>query len=67
MKLKGKVYKNVNRPAMLYTAETRATKEMDKRLEVQEMRLLRLMNGITRRDKMENRYVWPNKGDKHQG
>ena len=39
MKLKGKVYKTVIRPAMLYAAETWATKEMDKkRLKVQEMR-----------------------------
>ena len=44
---------------MLYAAETWATKEMDeKRLAVQEMRMLRWMNGITRRDKVENRYVW---------
>ena len=35
VKLKGKVYKTVIRPAMLYAAETWATKEMDeKRLEV---------------------------------
>ena len=58
VKLKGKVYKTAIRPAMLYAAETWATKEMDeKRLEVQEMKMLRWMNGITRRDKVENRYV----------
>ena len=58
VKLKGKVYKTVFWPAMLYAAETWATKEMDeKRLEVQEMRILRWMNGITRRGKVENKYV----------
>ena len=58
VKLKGKVYKTVIRPAMLHAAETWATKETEeKRLEVQEMRMLRWMNKITRRDKVENRYV----------
>ncbi len=57
-KLKGKIYKMVIRPAMLYAAETWATKEREeKRLAVQEMRMLRWMNGLTRRDKVENKYV----------
>ena len=42
VKLKGKVYKTVIRSSMLYAVETCPTKEMDeKRLEVQEMRMLR--------------------------
>ena len=42
VKLKEKVYKTVIRPAVLYTAETWATKETEeKRLEVQEIRMLR--------------------------
>ena len=50
VKLKGKVYKTKIRSVMLYAAETWATKEIDKRLEIQEMRMLRWMNGMTRRD-----------------
>lgn len=58
VKLKGKVYKSVVRPAMLYGAETWATTKGDeKRLEVQEMKMLRWMMGVTKKDKIENRLV----------
>ena len=41
MKLKGKVYKNVVRPALLYGAETLATtRGQDLRLEVNEMMMM---------------------------
>ena len=49
MKLKGRAYKTVVRPALLYGAETWATtRGQEARLEVNEMRLLRWMCGVTR-------------------
>ena len=42
LKMKGKVYKTVVRPAMIYGAETWVIKEIhDKRLEVVELKMLR--------------------------
>ena len=57
VKLKGKVYRTVVRPAMLYGAETWATtKRQESRIEVNEMRMLRWMCGVTRKDKIRNDY-----------
>ena len=54
VKLKGKVYRTVVRPAMLYGAETWATtKRQESRFEVNEMRMLRWMCGVTRRQNQE--------------
>ena len=58
MKLKGKVYKTVVRPSMLYGAETRATPSgQEARLEVNETRILICMCGVTRRDTIRNKHI----------
>ena len=51
VKLKGTVCKTVVRPALLYGADTwPTTRGQEARLEVNGMRMLRWMCGVTRRD-----------------
>ena len=58
VKLKGKVYRTVVRHAMLYGAETWApTKRQESRIEVNEMRMLRWMCGVTRKYKIRNEHI----------
>ena len=53
VKLKGKVYKTVVRPAMMYGAETWPLKKtQERKLEVEEMKMLRWMCGVTKMDKI---------------
>ena len=57
-KLKGKFYKSVVRPAMMYGSETWPVKKaQERKLEVAEMRMLRWMCGVTRRDRIRNDYI----------
>ena len=58
MKIKGKVYRTVVRPALLYGAETWALKKaQEKKLEVAEMRMLRWMCGVAKPDKIRNERI----------
>ena len=58
VKLKGKVYKTVVRPALLYGAVTWATmRGQEARLEVNETRMLRWMCSVTRRNHIQNEHI----------
>ncbi|KAI5609347.1 protein kinase C-binding protein NELL2-like [Silurus asotus] len=57
-KLKGKVYRTVVRPAMLYGLETVAlSKRQEVELEVAELKMLRFSLGVTRMDKIRNEFI----------
>ena len=58
VKLKGKVFKTVVRPAMLYGLETVPLKKTsERRLDVAEMKMLRWTCGVTRKDKIRNVHI----------
>ena len=58
MKLKSKIHKTMVRPAMIYGAETwSTTRREEQRLDVNEMRMLRWTCGVTRADRIPNRFV----------
>jgi hypothetical protein len=58
LKVKGKYYKVAVRPALLYGSECRTVKHNHvKKIEVAEMRMLRWMCGITRRDRIRNEKI----------
>ena len=56
--MKGKVYKTVVRPAMLFGLETVGLKKrQEAELEVAEMKMLRFSLGVTRMDRIRNEYI----------
>ncbi|KAI0500658.1 hypothetical protein KFK09_018874 [Dendrobium nobile] len=58
LKFKGKFYKMVMRPAMLYGVECWPLKEKhNTKLSVAEMRMLRWMSGFTLRDRIRNEHI----------
>ena len=57
VKIKGKAYRTVVRPALMYGAGTYTCalkKAREKKLEVAEIRMLRWMCGVTKLDKLGN-------------
>ena len=57
-RVKGKSYKSVVRPAMLYGMETVAVTERQVgKMEVAELKMVRWALGVTRKDKIRNEYV----------
>ena len=66
MTIKGKVYRTVVRPALMYGAETWTLKKAQEiKLEVAEMRMLRCMCGVTKLDTIRNERK--NKRDNESG
>ena len=58
VRIKGKVYSLVVRPAMVYGLETVAvTKKQMKEMEVGEIKMLRFAMGVPRKDKIRNEYI----------
>ncbi|KAK3569487.1 hypothetical protein QTP86_031419, partial [Hemibagrus guttatus] len=65
VRLKGKVYRTVVRPAMLYGLETVSLrKRQESELEVAELKMLRFSLGVTRLDRIRNEYI---RGTAHVG
>lgn len=57
-RIKGRFYKSVVRPAMVYGAETWSIKKaQERKLEVADMRIMRWMCGVTRKDRIRNDYI----------
>ena len=55
LRVKGKLYEAVVRPAMMYGAEKWTVKKVqEKKLDIVEMRMLRLMIGVTKQDRIRN-------------
>ncbi|KAK3541227.1 hypothetical protein QTP86_016806, partial [Hemibagrus guttatus] len=64
-RIKGKVYRTVVRPAMLYGLETVSLrKRQESELEVAELKMLRFSSGVTRLDSIRNEYI---RGTAHVG
>ncbi|KAK3534979.1 hypothetical protein QTP70_001936 [Hemibagrus guttatus] len=64
-RIKGKAYRTVVRPAMLYGLETVSLrKRQESELEVAELKMLRFSLGVTRLDRIRNEYI---RGTAHVG
>ncbi|KAK3544152.1 hypothetical protein QTP86_003162, partial [Hemibagrus guttatus] len=64
-RIKGKVYRTVVRPAMLYGLETVSLrKRQESELEVAELKMLRFSLGVTRLDRIRNKFI---RGTAHVG
>ncbi|KAK3544182.1 hypothetical protein QTP86_006029 [Hemibagrus guttatus] len=64
-RIKGKVYRTVVRPAMLYGLEiVSPRKRQESELEVAELKMLRFSLGVTRLDRIRNEYI---RGTAHVG
>ncbi|KAK3515912.1 hypothetical protein QTP86_004938, partial [Hemibagrus guttatus] len=64
-RIKGKVYRTVVRPAMLYGLETVSLrKRQEAELEVAKLKMLRFSLGVTRLDRIRNEYI---RGTAHVG
>ncbi|KAK3533744.1 hypothetical protein QTP70_025050 [Hemibagrus guttatus] len=64
-RIKGKVYRTVVRPAMLYGLKTVSLrKRQESELEVAELKMLRFFLGVTRLDRIRNEYI---RGTTHVG
>ncbi|KAK3517721.1 hypothetical protein QTP70_016496, partial [Hemibagrus guttatus] len=64
-RIKGRVYRTVVRPAMLYGLETVSLrKRQESELEVAELKMLRFSLGVTRLDRIRNKYI---RGTDHVG
>ncbi|KAK3561400.1 hypothetical protein QTP86_000596 [Hemibagrus guttatus] len=64
-RIKGKVYRTVVRPAMLYgLATVSLRKRQESELEVAELKMLRFSLGVTRLDRIRNEYI---RGTAHVG
>ncbi|XP_065317702.1 uncharacterized protein LOC135926000 [Gordionus sp. m RMFG-2023] len=56
--LKGKDYSSIVQPTILYSLETWPTKESDERsLQTMDMRMLRMIAGVSRKDKVRTRIL----------
>ena len=57
-RVKGRIYKSVVRPALMYGMETvAATDSQVKKLEVAELKMVRWTTSVTRKDKIRNEYI----------
>ena len=58
LRVNGKAYNTVVRPAMMHGANTWAVKKaQEKKLDVAEMRMLRWMSGVTKLDRIRNERI----------